>query len=137
MFGDAIVALALSLPIAALWLNRVRQNAHRMQAPLSTFGDKEKKKILSRKEQRVILEQYRLQQKSAYALALFAIAVGVILGASVLVKILLLPTTDAHFPQLLAGGVGAAGDVALGTYAVRFYRETTRRLVKFTSEHTG
>lgn len=115
--GYLVVGLILTLFAASVILPARRPGATRI-----VFGDA---RGPSARNQQLLITTYLAQQKLAFKMVCVAVAAGVLLGIVLIGRVAVARALDV---TLLTSVVGVAGDIWLGTAAVKLYDRASKRL---------
>jgi hypothetical protein len=96
-------------------------NARKSGPSAIRFGEARAQTI---SERETLIDVYRAQQKQAFRLTLIAVAAGVLLGVALITRLAMARVFDA---SVLTSVVGTAGDIWIGTGAMRLYNEASKR----------
>jgi len=125
-----LAALGYGL-VCAISLYRVEHRPHDSWVVQGTHGAL---RGLSPAEREVLFFEVVRQQRRAYGLLWFAVAIGIVLSTTTIARVVLAPGLDL---ELLGSAIALAGDLTLGTFAKRLYDTTSKRLDKLVQAMTG
>jgi hypothetical protein len=116
----------LALLVGVRWTIQLKKQVSLARNPIGHFG--RPKHQLSKDERGQIRNELVRQVRSAYSLVLFATGASVVLGIVIVARVALAKELDL---KLLSGAIAAAGNLGLGVYARKLFRETSSRLSRF------
>ena len=103
----------------------VRSSGIRLEHAFTSFGSA---RNLSAGERKQLFSQLIRQQSKAFALLWVAVAVGIVLSAALLARIVASPSMDIG---MLGSATGVAGNLWIGRYSWKAYAITSQRLENF------
>jgi hypothetical protein len=121
-----ILATIASVIAGIIWWQQIVRLHRRLANPLVTFGHR-KEGALTPDERKLVLGEYVKEQRWAFGLTWFAVAVGVILGSILIGRFVLAKEFDR---AELAGVITLAGDITVAAGAFRLYKKASEQLQK-------
>jgi hypothetical protein len=127
----AVIFSAFASVIAGIfWWQQIARLHGRLVNPLVTFGNR-REGTLTPDERKLVLGEHVKEQRWAFGLTWFAVAVGVILGSILVGRFVLAKEFDK---SELAGVIALAGDITVATGAFRLYKKASEQLQKAIQE---
>jgi hypothetical protein len=118
-----IIAVLGCVVVGLCWWYSLWQSQRRLATPLVSFGAHVRS--LSAAERKVLINEHLRQQRWAFALVWFAVAVGVVLGGLLLQRLLFVEHLSR---KELEGAVGLVGDISVAGGAFKLYKNSAKRL---------
>jgi hypothetical protein len=115
----AWIALAASLLLGFRLINADRRQSH----PTGSFGREQT--AASANERHLLIIAYATQQRWSFVLVFAAVAIGIVLAATVVTRAIMMDRLD---PKTLSSVAGIAADLWLGRRAWQLYQTASKRL---------
>ena len=117
------IAVLLAVVAALVWWYKLLDSDRRLENPAVSFGAEGR--ALTEAEREVLINEHLRQQRWAFGLVWFAVAVGVVISALLLDRLLFL---DHPSRKELAGMIGLIGDISVAGGAFKLYKKSAQRL---------
>lgn len=128
MPATSLLACFLALIASAFWAFMLSAAERRLSIPLGTFGGKSG---MGEAERGALFRQYLVQQKWSFGLVWFCVAIGIILSASLVARLIFQRNLDI---QSASAACGVVGDLWFGRYAWKIYSTTSKRIESLLSK---
>ena len=126
----AVLAALVSVIAGFIWWQQIASLHRRLRNPLATFGSR-KEGALTSDERKLVLVEYVKEQRWAFGLTWFAVAIGVVLGTILVGRFVLARQFDR---SELAGVLTMVGDITVATGAFHLYKKASEQLHKAIQE---
>jgi len=121
-----VVAAGVSVIAGIIWWYQIALLHRSLADPIVTFGKREDRS-LSAEERQWILSGLVRQERWAFGLVWFAVAIGGILGSTLLIRVVFAGQMNASDVTSM---VVVAGDITVATGAFRLYKIASKQLVE-------
>ena len=119
-----LAPLLVSLVSGAGWYSALSRGKTRQTYPIGEFGEK---KSPTKEESKALFRAYLTQQRMAFALVWFAVALGIVFAAVLVGRSVLAPRLDL---TMVSTGLGLVGDIWLGNRAWSLYTVASGKVEK-------